>query len=301
MRLSDFDEWARAHHGIITRDASGMSRSAWYRALDAGDLIAVHPNVARLPGAAVTPEQRIIAGVAAIGAPAVASHRSAVRLWSVPRPDDDPVDLIVLDGRRDLDLDGVVIHRPRDRQRLSPQRRFNIPCTNILRTLIDLGAVAPEAVSGAIGHAIATRLATLDALEATLADHAVKGRDGVAALRSAIDEWAIDHRPADSLLEAAMTRLVRRYGIPAVEFHPVIEGIEVDFRVVDSPVVIECDGWAYHGLRRDNFERDRERDALLIGAGWVVLRFTYRSITTRPGWTARSILRALDRWQPDAA
>jgi hypothetical protein len=71
-----------------------MSRSAWYRAIDAGTLIPLHPNVARLPGTADTPEQRIIAGVAAAGPEALASHRSAARLWGIPRPDDDPVDVI---------------------------------------------------------------------------------------------------------------------------------------------------------------------------------------------------------------
>jgi hypothetical protein len=68
-----------------------MSRSAWYRAIGAGTLIQIHPLVARLPGTPDTPEQRIIAGVAAVGGRALASHRSAARLWAIPRHDLDPV------------------------------------------------------------------------------------------------------------------------------------------------------------------------------------------------------------------
>jgi len=298
MRLSDFDDWARAHHGVITYEASGLSRASWYRAINEGDLHQLHPWVARLIGTPDTPEQRIIAGVLAIGEPAVASHRSAARLWGVPRPDDDPVDVILTGGRRDLQLTDVVIHRPTDRDRLTPQRRYSIACTNILRTLIDLGAVDPGGVHAAVGHAVATRLATLEAIEDAASQHARRGRRGIVAVRDAIADWSIDQKPADSILEVVMRRLVDRFDLPAVEFHPLVEGYEVDFRIVGSPVIIECDGWAYHGAIRDNFERDRQRDARLAAAGWIVLRFTYRAIMTRPKATADRIREAVNRWAP---
>ena len=305
MRLSAFDDWARGHHGLITLDASGLSRSAWYRAIDSGTIEQVHPFVARLPGTAMTPEQRIAAAVLAIGHGALASHRSAIRLWGVARPDNDPVDLITPGSRRDDRLDGVVIHETGDLKRLRPQRRYGIGCTNILRTLVDLGAVDASGVSEAVGHALATKLVHLPALESTLADHAGQGRRGVVALRQAIDAWSIDAKPADSTLEAAMARLVQRYHLPEVVFHPVIEGWEVDFQVIGSPVILECDGWAFHGLDRTTFERDRIRDAQLIAAGWIVVRFTYRSITSTPGRTAQRIRDAVARWSdfpaPDAA
>jgi very-short-patch-repair endonuclease len=301
MRLSDFDDWARAHHGIITLEASGLPRSSWYRAIAEGDLQQIHPHVARLIGTPDTAEQRIIAGVLAIGEPAIASHRSAARLWGVPRPDDDPVDVILTGRRRDLRLDGVVIHRPTDRAHLTPQRQYGIACTNIVRTLIDLGAVDPAGVHPAVGHAVATRLASLEAIESVVGEHARRGRHGIVAVRDAIADWSIDHKPADSILEVAMARLVRRFDLPPVEFHPTIEGYEVDFRVLDSPVLLECDGWAYHGAIRAHFERDRHRDADLVAAGWIVLRFTYRSITTRPKATADRIRAAVAQWTDRAA
>jgi hypothetical protein len=136
MRLSAFDDWARGHHGLIT----------------------------------------LAAAVLAIGDGALASHRSAARLWGAARPDTDPVDLIAPNGRRDDDLDGVVIHATRDLKPLRPQRRSGIACTNILPTLVDLGAVDAEGVGDAVGHALVTKLVDLRALETTLADHAGKGR-----------------------------------------------------------------------------------------------------------------------------
>jgi very-short-patch-repair endonuclease len=310
MRLSDFDDWARAHHGIITLETSELSRDAWYRAIKAGTIEQLHPHVARLhgtPDTPDTPEQRIIAAVAAVGAGALASHRSAARLWGIPRPDGDSVDVLLPSKRRDVSLDGVVVHRPRDLARLVPQQRFGIRCTNIIRTLLDLGAVDPDALHSAVGHAITTNLVSLDALEVAAAKHARPGRSGVVAVRDAIAEWSIDDKPADSVLEMAFVRLADRFGLPELEFHPMIDGIEVDFRVRGTPVVIECDGWAYHGRERRHFERerDRERDARLIGGGWIVLRFTYRAVITRPKATADRIRAAIDRWSdapaPDAA
>ena len=301
MRLMDHDRWAAAHHGVITLRQSGLSRSAWYRAIAAGTIDQIHPGVARLPGTPGTPEQRIAAGVHAVGAAAMASHRSAAHLWGVPRPAGDPVDVLQLGDRRDLDLDGVVIHRTVDRRRLAPQRRAGIACTNILRTLVDLGAVDPGGLHGAVGHALATDLASLEAIQAAVVDHARQGRRGIVALREAIADWSIEQKPADSALETIMARLITRHGLAPVEFHPVIEGYEVDFRVCDTPVILECDGWRYHGLDRANFERDRERDATLAAAGWVVIRFTYRAIVSRPAATAQRIRAAVERWNPATA
>ncbi len=304
MHLASLDDWARTHHGIVSLHASGLSRSSWYRAIAAGSLIQVHPFVARLPGTATSPEQRIIAGVLAVGDGALASHRSAARLWGVPRTDDDPVDIITTRSGTESRLDGVVVHRPSDRLHLIPQRRSNIPCTNIVRTLVDLGAVDPTGVEDAVGHALATDLANLGALHATVMAHSRRGRSGVGPLRAAIEAWSIDGRPADSILEIAMHRLVERYRLPPVEFHPIIDGREVDFRVIGTPVLLECDGWIFHGRDRVGFERDRDRDGDLISTGWVVVRFSYRAVTTRPGRTAERIREAVDRWSstpsPDA-
>lgn len=178
------------------------------------------------------------------------------------------------------------------------QRRWGIRCTNQLRTLVDLGAVAPGLVSDALGHLLSTREIDLDAVAAALLDHGRRGRAGVGTLRKAVDDWSIDAKLADSVLETAFARLVARYELPPYDFHPVIEGWEVDFRFRSTNVVVECDGWTTHGLDRHRFERDRRRDDDLTAAGWLVRRFTYRAITTQPGDTARRIRRALATSRP---
>jgi very-short-patch-repair endonuclease len=268
----------------------------WHRALRGGQLQQLHPGVARLPGSPDSALQRIAAAILAAGSGALASHRSAARLWGAQRPDDDPVDLILPGRDRHIALDGAVVHRPRDGARLTPQRRFNIPCTNILRTLLDLGATDPDGVQPALLAALRANLLDLPAVEVALHEHARPGRAGIRALRDAVAEVSLDRKPVDSVLEKTMNRLVHRYRLPPCEFHPRIAGWEPDFVVKGTAVVLECDGWTSHGLDREQFERDRRKDDDLRAAGWIVVRFTYRAITVRPGDTARRFQRTIDRW-----
>ena len=66
--------------------------------------------------------------------------------------------------------------------------------------------------------------------------------------------------------------------------------------MIDTPVILECDGWSTHGLDRSQFEHDRRRDAELAAAGWIVVRFTYRAVTLEPARTAARIRAVTDRW-----
>ncbi len=301
MDIRHLERIGLAHHGAIHRHAVTCSDDAWQRAHGSGLLVALHPHVSRLAGTLPTPELAIASAVLAAGPDALASHRSAARLWGIPRPDDDPVDVILPCRGPARRYGGVRVHRPRDQLRLRPALlRAGIACTSVSRLLLDLGAVDRHAVRGAVGHALSCRLTTLELLEAVLVEHAERGRHGITALRRAVDDWNIDGRPADSVLEIAMRRLLRRAGLPPVDFHPLIEGWEVDFRVVGTPVLIECDGWMHHGLDHAQFERDRLRDARLAAAGWITLRFTYRAIVRQPAATAARIRAALDRWAPEA-
>jgi very-short-patch-repair endonuclease len=301
VELSKLDLYAADHHGLVTMAAAldrGMSRTAWYRALAHGTLDPLYPGVARLYGSAQTREQSIAAAVLAAGPGAMASHRSAAYLWGIPRPDDDPVDVMLVERRREATLDGVVVHRPRDRRDLTPVLRRNIRTSNILRLLCDLGAVDPPAVSAAVGHVVTTEVASPAALRAAVEVHARRGRHGVPALRDALDDWVIDGKPVDSVLESAMRKLIRTYRLPAVEFHPIVCGYEVDFRFIDSIVILECDGWETHGRNKWRFEKDRVRDNELTAEGWIVVRFSYRGITRRAAKEAERIRGILRHWAP---
>jgi very-short-patch-repair endonuclease len=293
--------YALDHHGLVTRAAAeraGMSTSAWYRCLSSGRFEAVHPNVARLYGSPDTHEQRIAAAVLAASPGAMASHRSAARLWDIPRPDDDPVDIIVVSRTRGLALDGVIVHRPRDDKDLSPVLRKNIPTCNILRLGCDIGAVDPRSAREAVLHIVTNAIASPRALRTACDVHTRPGRPGVPALRAALDEFMIDGKPVDSILESTMRDVRTRFRLPPMEFHAKVCGYEVDFLVTGTPVVLECDGWDSHGRHRRLFERDRERTATLVAAGHVVVPFTWRKLVRDPEWVARKVRAAADRWRP---
>jgi very-short-patch-repair endonuclease len=302
MDLTRLGRFARTHHGLVTKSAAasvGISGDAWYRAIRSDLLEPVHPGVARLPGAPSTALQRIAAAVLAVPG-SVSSHRSSSRLWDVERPDDDPVDLIVPRGYTRRTLDGVVTHRPTDVRDLAFTIRSGIKTTNVLRMLCDLGEVDPGAVAGAVEAVVVRGLVTPRALRSTVERHAVRGRAGVPELRRALDRWSVGEKPADSVLELAFARLVADHGLPPVEFHPKIEGFEVDFRFVGTPVLVECDGWEFHVASRQTWERDHERDSELLAAGYHVVRFTWHHITRRAAWTADRCRTVLERVSPDA-
>ncbi len=301
MKLHLIDTFASRHHALVTLDSfvdAGLSRSTFYRAVRAHDLVLVYPGVARLAGSVDSSLQRCHAAVLAAGPGAMASHRSAAWLWGVPRPTGDPFDVILPGrGRRSsAQLHGVEIHRPRDQGDLRPSHRHDIPCTNILRTLCDLGAVDEPGVNPAVGHVLTNSLASAGALDRAVCSHSRQGRHGIVAFRAALRDWTIDGKLRDSELEKRMNRLRRRYGLPPMEFHAVIIGKEVDFHVTGTPIVVECDGFSIHG-RRESFEKDRRRDAELAAAGYIVLRITWRALVDRPKWVVSVINGAVVRWE----
>lgn len=299
--FSRFDQFAADHHGLITRarfEALGGSRAAWYRAITARRIEQVHPNVARLIGSPETFEQRALAAVWAAGPGAMASHRTAAALWGIARPEDDPIDVILTARTREASLAGVIVHRPRDRTDLRPVVRRNVPATNPLRMLLDLGAVDPDAVPDALVQVLSTKAASPAAVRSAIARHSRRGRHGITALRAALESWLEEELPPDSVLEARVATLLQRHGLEA-QFHARVAGYEVDFLVIGTKVVIECDGWGTHGLLRDQFEFDRVRNAELVAAGYVIVPVTWRQLQHDPSGFVQRLLAALRQWAPE--
>jgi very-short-patch-repair endonuclease len=135
-------------------------------------------------------------------------------------------------------------------------------------------------------------------VRAALVRHSQHGRHGVVALRGALDRWSLDEKPVDSDLEALMGEIIATFGLPSVEFHARIGGYEVDFWIVGSNIIIECDGWSAHGADHDQFEFDRLRDADLLAQGIVSLRVTWRQMVRSPRAVAKRIAAAVARWSP---
>lgn len=95
-----------------------------------------------------------------------------------------------------------------------------------------------------------------------------------------------------SELERRFLALCRRHRLPAPEVNARVGRFEVDFLWREQRVVVETDGFQFHGSK-GAFEADREKDAELKRRGFRVLRLTYRQVLTDSGNVAVTIRRML--------
>jgi very-short-patch-repair endonuclease len=100
--------------------------------------------------------------------------------------------------------------------------------------------------------------------------------------------------PAELLLH----QLLRDAGVVGWVANPAlrIEGavIRPDVLLAAARLVLEVDGWAFHG-GREEFQRDRDRQNALTSAGYRVLRFTWQDLSERPNEVLKRIRRTLSR------
>jgi very-short-patch-repair endonuclease len=191
-----------------------------------------------------------------------------------------------------LPRDGVRTHRL---ARLDPRDRglkFGIPTTSPARALVDLAASATaDEVERAIAEARARRLVTDRHLSDTL-DRA-RNRPGVSAMRALLRHQG-GPRLTRSEAERRLLRLIRAASLPEPEANVRVEGLEVDFLWRQARVIVEVDGFAFHGHRRA-FERDRLRDMALRDRGFEVIRVTWKQLVDQPLLVIAHIARALER------
>jgi very-short-patch-repair endonuclease len=220
-----------------------------------------------------------MAAVLAGGTSAALSHHSAAALWKLRTVDPQLVHITVpRTGARSRP--GLRIHRPRTLRDNEVTMHHGIPVTTPQRTILDLATTLGERdLQRAIEEAIVTRRATPASLDALAS--ARRGHHGAANLKRALR----DHAPGTTLtrseLEERFLALCRDHGLPTPEVNAKLAGLTVDFLFPDHRLVVETDGWRFHG-HRAAFERDRRRDATLARAGYRTLRFTHDQLTREP-------------------
>ncbi|HUF33017.1 MAG TPA: DUF559 domain-containing protein [Acidimicrobiales bacterium] len=291
---------AERQHGVVGRGqarADGMADHVLRRRSDAGRLVRVQPGVYRAAGAPVTWHQRVRAACLAGGEGAVASHRTAARMWGLHETE---VVEISVPRRRLPRPQGVIVHRSGDLAPGHATSRGAVPVTNPLRTLVDLGAALPAPlVEDALDRGLAARLVTVAGVEWMLNEVARRGRAGAGVMRSILDDRALGTEPPDGLLEPRMARLLRGTSLPPAEFQWTVLDAQgrfvarVDFAYPSHRLAIEVDGYEKraspaamrHDLRRQN---------ALVALGWTVVRFTWVDVVRTPGRVAADITAALD-------
>lgn len=279
--------------GVVCRGQlleAGLSPTAVRDRVRAGRLLRLYRGVYAVGHARLRREGRWLAAVLAVGPGAVLSHRDAAGLHGLRPANHARTDVTTI--RQPRAIDGIVIHRTRSLDAQDITTVSGIPVTTVARTLVDLaGQIPHDHLTKAIKEAERQRTFDLRQIHTAMAH--TRGRTGWGhrALATAIEECAaFEHSPTRSPLEDAFLRLLRdrRLPFPATNAH--VEGYEVDAVWRSRRVAVELDGWTDHRTRRA-FETDRERDAVLMAAGWRVLRVTHRQLTSRPDLVVQTLRR----------
>jgi very-short-patch-repair endonuclease len=128
------------------------------------------------------------------------------------------------------------------------------------------------------------------------------GERSLISHRSAAYLWSIlrlenDSGYTRSRAEQRMRRLSRDAGFPQPLCNRWIHGCRVDFVWPEHRLVVEVDGYQFHG-HRSAFERDRKKDQILIAAGYTVIRITWLQLIHEPLRVAAVIAAALTVGRP---
>jgi very-short-patch-repair endonuclease len=274
-RIADvLAEYAGRQHGVITRRqllAAGVTRDVVDGCVRRRELRTVHAGVYQA-GPVAGPRAREMAAVLACGG--VLSHRSAAVMRQLAAaPAGDPFDIAVQAGRRVV-RPGLRVHRcvldAGDVEEID-----GVPVTTLPRTVFDFAGVATaREVEQALAIAERTAPKLLERLQQLLHRH--PARRGTRMLRELLRRGA----PAltRSAAEELLLELIRSAALPEPETNVMVHGHEVDCYWRAARLVVEVDGYAWHGTRRA-YVRDRQRDSVLVAAGIRVLRLSWQQLT----------------------
>ena len=215
---------------------------------------------------------------------AAVSHRAAARVWGFDGFSSAPIEVSITRSKTGHALRlasgrDIVIHRC-DRRLLSQvTTRNEFAVTSVPRTVIDLAGKKHPRTEGCIDSAIRRDLSSAGQIWRLLEREWMRGRRGVAITRDLLIPRIAGQAPTESDLELDGLRLVDEAGLPspvvAFPIHlPIYGSARIDLAFPGRRLAIELDSVLWH-LDRRAFERDRRKDAELVGLGWRVIRLTW--------------------------
>lgn len=218
-----------------------------------------------------------MAAVLACGPGAALSHRSAGQLWGlIPM---SPAAPEVTRPRPFRVQVGVKAHHSR-----LPDDELvlvdGIPVTSVSRTLLDLaGVLTKYQLERALNEAEVLRLTAKLSVPDLLERY--PRRAGSAVLRALFRDRAAVRGITRRELERRFQAVLADADIPLPRLNAAVsvQGrfFEVDCLWAEQRLIVELDGRGSHGTELA-FEKDRERDRLLLVEGWRVTRITWRQL-----------------------
>jgi hypothetical protein len=271
----------------------GFPRPTISRRLATGVWERLHPGVLTVAGLPRSSALERWAAVLAVGPDAVLSHETAALIHGAERLGETPITLTNPHGAHHR-LDGVTVHQIDDLRAHHRTTWQGLPVSTAARAVVELGATQGAATIGRVADDLVRAGRTsYGAVASVLAEVMRRGKPGMEKVVHVLDERGDGYVPPASELERALFAALDAGGLPApVRQLPLpgrgpIAGV-ADGGYLDAQVVLEADGRRWHA-RVEAARRDRERDAQVVRAGWVPLRFVYEQIVDDPAGVCATV------------
>ena len=284
-------ELVRAQNGAVRSDqlrALGFTQGQITYRMATGNWHRRHNGVYCIGDPALIPLAAESAALLAVGEDSLLSHDSAGAVWGLCEPRSDRVS-VTLVGRRVRARDGISLRCLDTLKRADISTRRGLKLTAPGRTIIDIAAgISTAELEDILDGAWGKRLVTVATLSAA-AERAPANDPGRARVQSLLAtglESGFTRSQGERKLRSSAAELPQ----PLVNQH--LAGLLVDFYWPDARLVLEVDGFRFHGSRAA-FERDRGRDQRLAAAGFQVIRITWRQLEQEPMAVVARLAQAL--------
>jgi hypothetical protein len=211
-----------------------------------------------------------------------ASHRTAAALRGLDGHDGREIEVLVERWKRSSRHEGYIVRETKDLRAVDLDEVRGIPCTSLVRTLIDLPAVEhPFRAEQALDHACRVNAGLLPAVNGRFLQLARRGRNGTTVMRGLLAERTGIYIPPASTFEKCALRWIAAAGIEMpVKQHQVVDGdftAYLDLSWPDLLFAMECDSLAFHFSKAAQ-EWDRKRRRHLKRLGWEVAEYSYDEV-----------------------
>jgi hypothetical protein len=244
-----------------------MSRRQIDARIARGECIGLYPGIYAEGSSHASWRRSVLAAVYRGGPAAAASGRCAAALLSLPGFHQGRIEITTPRQLRDVPFVARRGSIPPDQvTRIGP-----IPVADATRTLLDISAVASEAVvEDALDDALRRSLTSLPRLEWLLRTFAGKGRKGSVVLRSLVEQRSHDGPIPESVLETRLWKPLTRLGVP----HPIRQHevewannrYRIDFAFPHAMVAVEAQSHRWHSSR-SSIQNGLEVEAFVEGLG----------------------------------
>lgn len=277
---------ADAQHGVVTRAqllALGYTPEGIKHRLRTGRLFTLWPGVYAVGRRRVGRLGMWKAATLACGPESALCGQSGAALVSLQSNEGGWVEVAVPPGvvrsRR-----GIKLRRCRDLADHVTEVS-GVPVCSTPLLLVQLSArLGRDSTEAAINRADKLDLIDPEALRTAI--EALKGRPGVAQLRSILERSTF--QLSDSKLERLFRPIARRAGLPQPLMGETVNGFEVDFWWPELNFVVETDGLRYHRTAITQ-TRDLRRDHAHDRANTWHSRFSHAQIAFEPGYVEEAL------------